>query len=122
MVDVAKVLVFLDDERNFEDVTWIQYPVQYGEVKVFRTFNQFMNFCKNTNLVNVDFSFDHDIQDFVDGVEKTGYDCVKCLFDLAFDGLIAIDLKKSNIVVHSQNPVGRQNIISYTNNAIKYLE
>ena len=32
MADVAKVLVFLDDERNFEDVTWIQYPVQYGEV------------------------------------------------------------------------------------------
>ena len=122
MANVDKVLVFLDDERNIDDVTWIQYPIQYDEVKVFRTFNQFMNFCKNTNLVNVDFSFDHDIQDFVDGVEKTGYDCVKCLFDLAFDGLTAIDLKKSNIVVHSQNPVGRQNIMSYTNNAIKYLE
>lgn len=122
MADVAKVLVFLDDERNFEDVTWIQYPIQYDDVKVFRTFNKFMNFCKNTNLVEVDFSFDHDIQDFVDGVEKTGYDCVKCLFDLAFDGLTTIDLKKSLFVVHSQNPVGRQNIMSYTNNAIKYLE
>ncbi|MGX9985807.1 cyclic-phosphate processing receiver domain-containing protein [Soonwooa purpurea] len=46
-------------------------------------------------------SFDHDL-----GEEKTGFDCGKFLVGFCFD----YQLKLLDYTVHSQNPVGKENI------------
>lgn len=114
-----KKLLFLDDERNFEDVTWIKYP-QYQEVYVFPRMCDFMFAVMHIeDLHNYDFSFDHDLQDFSGaGEESTGYDCVKWLCDYAIDE--KIDIRKCNFFVHTKNPVGKKNIESYVANFIKF--
>ena len=50
--------------------------------------------------------------------EKTGFHCAKWLVDYCLDN----DLRLPPFQVHSANPVGRQNIQSYLDNAKKYLK
>jgi len=52
-------------------------------------------------------SFDHDL-----GEGKTGFDCAKFLVEYCLDH----NISKINFKVHSQNPVGKQNIESLLNN------
>ena len=87
-----KSLIFLDDERNLDDVTWIEYP-DYKEVFVFRRMCDFMFAVMHIeDLENYDFSFDHDIQDFSSGdIENTGYDCVKYLCDYISQGVVLMN-------------------------------
>lgn len=115
-----KNLIFLDDERNIEDVTWVKYP-EYTEVFVFRRMCDFMFAVMHIeDLENYDFSFDHDIQDFSAGdVESTGYDCVKWLCDFAMDN--DINLSKNTFYYHTQNPVGNINMKSYIDNFINFM-
>lgn len=116
-----KSLIFLDDERNFDDVTWIKYP-DYKEVFVFRCMMDFMFAVMNIeDLENYDFSFDHDIQDFSSSdIENTGYDCVKLLCDYAMDN--NIDLSLNKFYYHTQNPVGNKNMKSYIDNYLKFCQ
>lgn len=105
--------LFLDDERNPQDVTWLQYP-ENVEWTVVRTFSEFVKAVQSTPFGVL--SFDHDIQDFSKGSEMTGYDCLKfyCNFidlqDLALPRLV---------VVHSMNPIGKVNIMSYWKNFLE---
>lgn len=119
-----KKVIFLDDERNIEDVTWIRYPTHI-QVEVVRTFQQFKKCVDALNtLENVMFSFDHDIQDFetVNGfeVERTGMDCVKYLIECM---MIRECLKVSDldVIVHSQNPIGKENIEGYVRSYRKFV-
>jgi hypothetical protein len=114
-----KSLIFLDDERNLDDVTWIEYP-DYKEVFVFRRMCDFMFAVMHIeDLENYDFSFDHDIQDFSSGdIENTGYDCVKWLCDFAMDN--KVDLSLNKFYYHTQNPVGNKNMKSYIDNYLKF--
>lgn len=121
-------ILFLDDERNIEDVTWVKYP-EASEVITVRTFKEF---CKAVDeldsLEDVLFSFDHDLQDFDQaltdieekGREYTGYSCAYVLYGYLLEGYFSYtDL---NFVVHSQNPVGKANITYLLDNVVAYLE
>ena len=112
-----KTIIFLDDEREINDVTWVKYPLDHIVVHTVRTYLDFLN-AVNTFIVENDvhlseilFSFDHDIQDFKCGAERTGKHCAEYLCDIILvKGIDPLDLK---YVVHSMNPVGKKNIICY---------
>lgn len=110
--------IFLDDERNPEDVFWIDYPeITWSVVRTKAGFDelvQLMNVLGQEYVV----SFDHDIQEFQGGVETTGYDCLKSLVDFCLD----TGAKLPVCFFHTQNPVGKQNMQSYYENAKKHLD
>ena len=107
--------LFLDDERYPKDATWMKYP-EGVEWKVVRTFSHFVK-CVNREHYDI-ISFDHDIQDFSKGSELTGYDCLKayCNF-IGFHGLKSEYLPE--VRVHSMNPIGKVNIMSYWLNFVE---
>lgn len=108
--------LFLDDERNPQDITWLPYPANITWTIV-RTYAEFCNAPLTQDFGII--SFDHDIQDYdLKGNERTGYDCMKYLVEMALDEAIILPL----CVVHSQNPTGAENIRKYYENACKYLE
>jgi len=89
--------IFLDDERlpgrdmGFSNVVIVRSVADAKEVMTRRGAPQFI-------------SFDHDL-----GKGKpTGYDFAKWLVEQHLDG--AIDLSGLSFYVHSQNPVGAENI------------
>lgn len=83
--------LFLDDERD--------PPRDGGNWHIVRSYDEFVNYI-NENGIPQHISFDHDLGD-----GKTGYDCVKWL-------LTDRKLPKGfTYYVHSQNPVGRENIV-----------
>jgi len=81
--------LYLDDIR--------QTPENFERVY---DYDEFVNFI-NKNGVPEFISFDHDL-----GEGKTGFDCAKFLVDYCLDNRIT----KINFHVHSQNPVGKENI------------
>ena len=109
-----KTLIFLDDERNFEDVTWINYP-KFDSVVTLRQYHEFENYVdglviKNVGLEGLHFSFDHDLglEDFEWKKELTGHDCAHYLVEL----MIETKTNPNSITtyVHSKNPIGKSNI------------
>ncbi len=119
-----KTIVFLDDERVINDVYWYNYQ-EYNACHTVRNFDQFKQLVNTillngtTNLKNVLFSFDHDLQDFnTDLTENTGYTCVKwlCEFILQY----GYDKNDLIYIVHSQNHIGKENIDCYIKNFKKY--
>lgn len=107
-------LVFLDDERLPENVTWARYPEHLPIIlRNFKEFCHFADQIKEEDLANMVFSFDHDLQDFnEDGSENTGLTCAKYLVEaLQANG---IDCRgKVEWFVHSQNVCGKKNIANY---------
>lgn len=63
-------------------------------------YDEFVNFI-NKNGVPEFISFDHDL-----GEGKTGFDCAKFLVEFCLDNGVS----EINFQVHSQNPVGKENI------------
>jgi|SRR5690606_1584635 hypothetical protein len=87
--------LYLDDIR----------PIPFGFVGV-RSYSEFVTFIEQNGLPDF-ISFDHDL-----GEEKTGYDCAKMLVEYCLDRQITLP----DFAVHSQNPVGKQNIESLLGN------
>lgn len=109
-----KTLIFLDDERDFEDVTWVKYP-EFDKVVVVRNDVDFLlTICTTVDKEACYISFDHDIAcygkrgvEVFGGVEYffgeiTGYDCCKLALKKEFN--------PHKMFVHSRNPVGAANI------------
>ena len=99
------IRLFLDDER---------FPPEKGEWVIVRTFYEAVNYCYKRGCP-VFISLDHDLGEDT----PTGYDFAKWLVeqDMNSDGeYIPVDF---TFYVHSQNPVGAENIKKYLNN---YLE
>ena len=61
-----KTLIFIDDERNFEDVTWVNYP-NFDKVVILRQYHEFENYIDDIIIIQggtlegLYFSFDHDL-------------------------------------------------------------
>ena len=110
--------VFLDDERNPKDVTWLNY--QEGiEWYIVRRMADFLSCIHNMEEENYIISFDHDLQDFnLTGTENTGYDCLKSLVDFCIDNNMSIPV----CLFHTQNPVGKENMSCYYENAKKFID
>jgi hypothetical protein len=135
--------LFLDDIRipkdaiglvssNLNQIYWD------NDWSIVRNYFEFCNYIQKFGLPDF-ISFDHDLADdhyndlfsdenwskndndivlkYDEYKEKTGYECAKWLVDWCLEN------KKSlpQCVVHSANPVGKQNIETYLNNAKKHL-
>ena len=113
--------LFLDDERNPEDVTWIKYPDNVEWVVV-RNSDEFFRKYHAWIFMGMKFvvSFDHDIQEFdIDTNEElTGYGILQKMLD-------TIQLNKLSIpkcYFHTQNPVGKENMEMYYKNFLEFHE
>lgn len=117
--------LFLDDERNLEDVTWAPWHVRYmyrnEEWVIARSYGDAMIEILNRGFPKF-VSFDHDLGD-----EKayTGYDLAKQLVE---NDIISGDKESRreykfaidfDFFVHSKNPIGKTNIESYLNSYLK---
>lgn len=91
----SRVYLYLDDLRLT--------PADFQRVY---DYNEFCNFIVKNGVPDL-ISFDHDL-----GEGKTGYDCAKFLVEYCLDHRI----EKINFRVHSQNPVGKENIEHLLNN------
>ena len=115
----SKYNLFLDDVRKPSDVTWVQLPMKtYVVVKNYNQFREVVLIKGVPKFV----AYDHDLSDahYGHGLhgddipydqygEKTGYDCAKFLVAECQK----LGIKHPPYVVHSMNPVGAANIISY---------
>lgn len=130
--------LFLDDERYPSDVTWVD-DVRYSQLSwvIVRSYDEFVTFIEDCGLPEF-VSFDHDLADehyqtllnaveyeVDDGdlkktftvMENTGYTCAKWLVEYCQDN----GLKFPEYVVHSMNPIGKENIEGLITNAQKVL-
>jgi hypothetical protein len=100
-----KTVLFLDDERNPEDVYWIKYPdiVNY---RIVRSYKEAAKFIEDNGLPEY-ISFDNDL-----GTKLEGYDFAKYLVEYCLDN------KKEYPIsfIHTQNNVARDRIVSLINN------
>lgn len=111
------LLVFLDDERERQHVTWMKIPDR-PVARIVRTYQEFLEevdrLADRGDLSDVAFSFDHDIQciNTYGGrvVERTGYDCLQYLLMVCVQRDIMIP---TDVTFHTQNPVGLANMASY---------
>ena len=133
-----KKLLWLDDVRNpFVMSAWLlrwspeyYYEKDNGthEVIWVKDYDEFVDWIQENGLPT-EIGFDHDLADVIYSKrgnidmlkstwkEKTGMDCAKWLVDYC------IEHKKDipQFFVQSANPVGKKNIISLLNNAIKHI-
>lgn len=114
------MFLFLDDERNPSQVNWIDIPLtQYVIVRNYNSFcNAIINYFNESGKLPEFITFDHDLSDFdaanssnpdIKPREKTGFDCAKWLVEFCIQN----NLRMCEYQVHSMNPIGRENIISY---------
>ncbi len=121
------VYLFLDDHRVPRDAgDYINEPRYRTENwVVVRTYDEFVKFISKEGLPSV-ISFDHDLADehyafrgdYKELKEKTGYHCAKWLVDYCFNKRLPLP----ECLVHSMNPVGKQNISLYLENYRKHYD
>lgn len=127
-----KYNLFLDDVRIPTHVTWVNLPMT--TYTVVRDYKQFCDVILNRGIPKF-VAFDHDLAfdqyDNYHGIdekgrliinydkfkEKTGYDCAKWLVSECQK----LGVKHPPYVVHSLNPIGKENIISYIESYNKSL-
>lgn len=121
--------LFLDDVRIPTHVTWADVP-QNQHYSVARNYQEFVDLITLRGLPKF-VCYDHDLADghYGHGLrgdeipydsykEKTGYDCAKWIVDYCMKK----GVKHPPYVVHSMNPVGKQNIISYVESYNKSIK
>ena len=112
--------LFLDDERLPNHVTWVDLPPNQ-HYSVVRNYQEFVDLITLRGIPKF-VTYDHDLADKHYGhglrgdnipydkyTEKTGYDCAKWLVEYCMKK----GVKHPPYQVHSMNPVGKSNIISY---------
>jgi len=125
-----KYNLFLDDIRSTKDVFNYTFDNRYLKLNWYtvRSFNEFVKIINEMGMPEL-LSIDHDLSDEhydyigqdtrnIDFKEKTGYECAKWLCEYCMDNKI----KFPEYLVHSQNTVGRENIIYYIENYKKHVE
>ena len=124
--------LFLDDIRhNFDALQMLGYVVYKEPWEIVRNYDEFKAWIQKNGLPDL-ISFDHDLADThytpkeywsdyhksaeyqasLTHTEKTGLDCAKWLVDYCLDN----ELKLPKYLVHSANPVGRDNIFYHLKN------
>lgn len=101
--------MYLDDLRN---------PIEEFDFLV-RNYDEAITTIKEHGVPNF-ISFDHDLGvDSEDNLLKSGYDLAKWLVDSDLDNDYKLP-DNFSFKVHSQNPVGKQNIISLLEGYLKH--
>ena len=119
-----RIGIFLDDEREPEEVTWIDYnedidwvvvrtDEEFKEVICEYFLREYFEGIKHELVV----SFDHDLQLISEGVETTGYDLLKWMLDFAGEWEIILP----KCFFHTKNIIGKKNMESYWNNYLKHI-
>lgn len=133
-----KKLLWLDDVRNPFMADWLmQYAPQFaygeGETTWVKSYDEFVEWI-NVNGLPHTIGFDHDLgQDVANEkvlggmskrksrrekrTEMSGFECAKWLVDYCIKHKKGIP----QFFVQSANPVGKKNIITLLNNAIKHI-
>jgi len=111
-----KYNLLLDDERSITSVVEVTNNSMYLEHEwiIVRTFDDFCQIIDTKGLPAI-VSFDHDIADFKDGIERSGLTACKYLVDICIDS----NMDLPTYFVHSANPRGVENIKGYANNFIE---
>jgi hypothetical protein len=119
--------LFLDDVRIPTHVTWADVPKDQ-HYSVVRNFNEFVDIISLRGLPKF-VCYDHDLSaehykdigkpsmNYNDYEERTGYDCAKWLVAYCLEK----NIKHPPYVVHSLNPIGKNNIESYIESYNKSL-
>jgi hypothetical protein len=140
-----KCKIYLDDIRTPLNDPIHDSLIEFGDWKVVRNYDQFVELVEKTGLENIGvISFDHDLDESAmreyylnvspnyelnyDNIkEKTGLDCAKWLIKFYYSKYSSEDSRdekrKAGIVfpvvyVHSANPIGSANIMGYVNNML----
>ena len=121
--------LWLDDIRVPTDVTWANIPADQ-HYSLVRSYKEFVDLITLRREVPKYVCYDHDLADTHYGhglnnneipyesyKEKTGYDAAKWLVNYCMER----GIKHPPYVVHSMNPIGKQNIESYINSYNKTL-
>lgn len=103
MLVPMKVKIWLDDER----------PAPEGWTHV-KTYEEFCAVVKDKFSLIEEMSLDHDL-----GQDKTGLHCLSWLLN---EKISAGDYKLPDITVHSQNPVGRKNMLQAITSFHRWVE
>lgn len=111
---------FIDDERVPRDCLKYMkgrvFDVNiYAGIdwRIFRTFEEMVEYMKEWNKIPDFISFDHDLGD-----GKDGYDCAVYLVEYCLDN----NLIFPPFCVHSQNPVGKERIETFIKSFKKYQQ
>jgi len=117
---ITKYNLFLDDVRLPNHVTWVDLPPNQ-HYSLVRNYQEFVDLITLRGIPKF-VTYDHDLSDDHYGhglrgdnipydqyAEKTGYDCAKWLVDYCMKK----GVKHPPYQVHSMNPIGKKNIISY---------
>lgn len=108
--------LFLDDERNPEDVYWINYPdnIEWTIVREGSTFVEMSDIYNTFDVI----SFDHDINsDMFDGYILMQH--LLTTYSLNVQNKGWEDLPEC--IFHTQNPVGEVNMRTYLMNFKKHV-
>lgn len=126
--------LFLDDIRNPGDCVLYMRPFEIYMEKwdVVRNFDEFVKYILDNGVPSI-ISFDHDLADehyspymndqkkynrlYSQFREKTGNDCARWLCEYCVENSIPLP----KYLVHSMNPVGRDNILSTMQSCEKVL-
>ena len=110
--------LFLDDIRQISDVRkYCVLPnINDEEWIIARNYKEFVDLITLRGLPKF-VCYDHDLADCVNIIEMTGFDCAKWLVAYCSDR----NIKHPPYVVHSMNPIGKQNIESYIESYNKTL-
>ena len=111
--------LFIDDERNLDDVTWAPWQVREKyrneEWVICRTKIDVINAIFDHDKTVPSFiSFDHDLGDD----EPTGAEITRWVVEMDLDGVITIPAD-FDFYVHSKNPIGKSNIEGYLKGYLK---
>ena len=112
------MILFLDDERKPLDVTWIDYGIN-PKFKCYKSYSVFVSdvIWHIENNIQILVSFDHDIQqEDWDGNEVTGYHCLQIIVRECFNRRLPLP----KCVFHTMNPIGKENMEAYYQNALKF--
>jgi hypothetical protein len=101
------IFIFIDDERMPDDVTWLKLP-KPDHWHVCRSYKGFLKLLASLKEPPAFVSFDHDLGIKEGEEERNGNHCAKALVMECFDNY----WKLPGYRVHSQNPVGKENIIA----------
>lgn len=101
-----KYCLFLDDERNPSDVSWMDLPRPAGGWSIVRSFEAFQATILARGMPAF-ISFDHDLGQHESGsLLPSGMDCAKWLVEFCMD----TNARLPGYCVHSKNPSGKANI------------
>jgi hypothetical protein len=112
--------LFLDDERNLDDVQWASWSVKEKyrneEWKIARNHQGVIDLIEKYGFPSF-VSFDHDLGDFIPNGD--GYQVAKYLCELDMNTEYKMP-ENFDFYVHSKNPIGKQNIIEYLENYLRF--